>query len=42
VENEGMRITIVGAVLIIAAFVGAVLTIRYLIRKAEEPKPLQG
>jgi hypothetical protein len=38
VEDEGMRITVVGAVLIAAAVIGTALVIRYLIQRAEQLK----
>ena len=37
-EDEGMNITVVGATLIVAAVIGAVLLVRYLIRRAEQAK----
>jgi len=38
VEDEGMNITIVGAVLIVAAVIGTALVIRHLIHEAEQAK----
>ena len=41
-ENEGMRITVVGAALIVAAVIGVFLLIRYLNRGTEQPGSQEG
>jgi hypothetical protein len=37
VENEGMKITAVGAALIIVALIGAIWLLSYLARRPEPP-----
>jgi hypothetical protein len=42
VEDKGMNITIIGAVLIVAALAAVILLVRCLQRKAEGPGTAQG
>jgi hypothetical protein len=42
VEDEGMKITVLGAALIVAAVIGAILLVRYLDNRSRQTKPPQG